>query len=86
MPIWTVARKRSGSSRSASTAGAELLPASTNSRSRVFRREMMAISAPAKIPLASTSSKMMANSVRIRGLLSARGEKTKSGWCGVAGP
>ena len=65
IPTWTVARNRSGSSRSRFTARADERPSSTSWASRVLRSEMIAISAPAKTPFASTSARMIAISTRI---------------------
>jgi hypothetical protein len=63
IPIWTVARKRSGCSRSVSAARAAPLPPSTSPRSRVARSAMIAISAPAKNAFARMSAMTMAISL-----------------------
>ena len=65
MPIWTVARNRSGRSLSRSAALAPLRPLSTSSCSRDLRRATTAISAPAKSPFARMSATMMRTSGRM---------------------
>ena len=62
MPIWTVARNRSGCSWSAMTLDARRFPSSTSWRSRVLRRETIAISEPARRPLARISPRMKMSS------------------------
>src|SRR3972149_5391554 len=65
MPICTVARKRSGSSRRRCTARARRDPRSQSSRRRVLRRARTAISAPAKKPLTRIRARMMRISARM---------------------
>ena len=65
MPTWTVAKKRSGSARSAATVLAPARVASTSCCTRVRRSETMAISAPANTPFATMSARMTNSSVRI---------------------
>ncbi len=61
----TVARKRSGWLRSASTAGAPRLPESSSSRSLVLRTDSSAISAPENRPFTAMSAKTIRASVHI---------------------
>ncbi len=65
MPVWTVAMNRSGDSRSSLTARAPGRRSSTSWASRLRRRAMTAISAPAKTPLARTSASTTSSSVTI---------------------
>ncbi len=64
-PIWTVARKRSGSSRSLCTETALRLPPDTSASRRELRRDTTAISAPAKTPLRRVKARMNSTFERI---------------------
>ena len=72
MPIWTVARNRSGSARSAATVWAPTRFSSTSWATRVRRSETIAISAPANTPFASVRARMTISSVKMRRLLLGR--------------
>ena len=70
-PICTVARKRSGLSRSRCTDTAFLLPPETSASRRELRRDTTAISAPAKTPLTRIRARMKSTFEEYGGLLAA---------------